>query len=438
MVLADPFSACEPLSDDVRAALRANASLVLVGANDCSPEDKIQHVQDAGAQGILVTEYRSTRGLLYYYTRDKREADLRIPAVEVDATDAETIRAHLEEEEEDTRVYATIDAQDPNPMREFGELPWALYTVLLGVYGGCIVLFGASRLRGFLTIPGKRRKLAIMILVADIFTGVMRMLILVDPSGTRRLFPWPLIEFLFTLDFSFVITTNLLLAFYWDALIRARMTKNFRLQQFKWPCILTCSLMICIEVITSSLRAAWQSAMLFLIVKVFFYVIAGVASTYYFMYSTYLIWKVQVASGDINKMQRQARLRRMALLVALNSGCIILFTLDALLVLPFFPIYETPAGFFCLRFFASFFLYTACLLRVMLFVIRVDTSKSTFSSEELDSKKKASRAEEKEFENEDDDGDNEKDDDDDDHEEDEEAANSDSSSGSSSATIMDD
>ena len=61
LVVAKPFSACEELDKE-----KANGKILIIEEDNCSPETKIVNAQEAGAIGVLIRQYRSTTGLLFY------------------------------------------------------------------------------------------------------------------------------------------------------------------------------------------------------------------------------------------------------------------------------------------------------------------------------------------------------------------------------------
>ncbi len=368
LVVAKPFSACEELDKE-----KANGKILIIEEDNCSPETKIVNAQEAGAIGVLIRQYRSTTGLLFYYS-NMRNRNL-LPAVEITSSDLSEVLLLIEASEIEPNITITAGS---NPIEEFGELPWAIYTTILFVYGFPILIFAIYKLFHWITTTQKNNSiLPILILSLDIFAGIIRLPILLDPSATRRILPWPLIEFFLTVDFSIIITANLVLSFYWYAVMITwvNVLPSFSLQRLKWPCVCICSSLVLLELITSVLRALWFSAMGFLIVKVALYFILSLSVSIFFFYTSYKIY------NHFNQAGKETNLKRQTTIVIICGVSIILFMLTVPLVPS--PLYSVPSGYFLLRFLVSIWIYTASLMHVLLFVVPLDNKNKISAQTEI-------------------------------------------------------
>lgn len=324
---------CKPTAENL------TGGIALVGPNTCLLSDKAWNAQKAGAIGVLAIEYRSTPGLLYYNWGGKHDNDVSIPVVEVSAQDAEGLEEGVE----------VILVPDENPMVEFGEGPWVVYTVFLGIYNAMILGYAVMKLFHFIHSEGQHY-LPLLVLGVNIFTCLLRVPLLLDPNGSRGFLSWQWVELFMTIDFSFAIVAALLIAFHWDAATHISGFK-FELGRYKWPGFIACGVIVTWEVMTSVLRALLLSAKLFLIVKVVMYLL------YSLVIAVYFFWNCRKISAGKKDMQIYAGFAL--------SGCLVLFPLTAFLVPT--PLYTTPLGYFMLRFLASLWLYIAGALQIFMF-----------------------------------------------------------------------
>ena len=305
--LASPFSACEEISP-------CNGSILLIEQDNCSPSQKIANAQSAGAGGVLLTQYRTTDGLLWYYSKEQMKDEIFVPAVEVSFDDSKNMVSLLEE---GNALSIKVDGKDENPLVVFGEAPWVIYSVLLLLYGGPTLVMACRKLYLFRMAKTEFASLPILTLSMVVFVWFLRIPILIDPTGSRRLMPWPAIEFFFTVDFSFVIVTNLLIAFYWNAImVNVTVVQKFSLRRFRLPCIILCIGLLLLEFTTSLLRAAWLSARLFIVAKVLLYCILSLAVSIYFFKTGWNIYKFAQQSlanmGKESFVRRQKSLRKVS------------------------------------------------------------------------------------------------------------------------------
>ncbi len=223
-------------------------------------------------------------------------------------------------------------------------------------------------------------------LASEVFIAMLRIPIMLDPTGSRRLLPWTAVEFFFTLDFSFAIATNFLIAFYWYVIFKTIMKEpgNIGLQKYKVSCGVAVAFLVILEVASSGARAAFVEARILFIFKALLYLALSFVVGVFFAKTAYKAlrfrWKAKGVVGRSKERHRQdIKVRaspvekkpfhfisfQATLLIVTCTFCIFAFCLTVIFVPT--PLYNTPGGYFALRFLASFFVYSISCSQVFLF-----------------------------------------------------------------------
>lgn len=197
----------------------------------------------------------------------------------------------------------------------------------------------------------------------------MRLPLLLDPTGSRGIYTWGVIELFLTIDFSFSIVATLIIAFYWDAEVHS-VTDSFAFTLLKWkfkvPGFLACGILLVLEIVSSVMRALFMPAKPFLIAKALSYAVVSFSVAIYLLFVGLKLTRILKGASDFASGKKLGRSFKMKMYATLGiSACLIMFPIAAILAAS--PLYVTPIGYFGCRFFAGFFLYTATILQITLF-----------------------------------------------------------------------
>ncbi len=179
---------------------------------------------------------------------------------------------------------------DPNPLAPLHPGWWGFYTAFFATYDAVILATAVRKLMVFARHDGGWQwTLPHITLASELFIAVLRLPILLDPTGSRRVLPWTVIEFFFTLDFSLTIATNFLIAFYWYVIFKTIMKEpqNAGLQKYKVLCGAAVAFLVVLEVVSSAARAAFVEARLLFILKALMYFVLSLVVGIFFAYTAY-------------------------------------------------------------------------------------------------------------------------------------------------------
>ena len=201
---------------------------------------------------------------------------------------------------------------DPNPLAPLHPGGWAFYTTFFAVYDAVILATAARKLMAFARRDGGWKwTLPHITLASEVFIAMLRIPIMLDPTGSRRLLPWTAVEFFFTLDFSFTIATNFLIAFYWYVIFKTIMKEpgNVGLQKYKLSCGVAVAFLVILEVASSGARAAFVEARILFIFKALLYLALSFVVGVFFAKTAYKAlrfrWKAKGAVGRSKERHRQ-------------------------------------------------------------------------------------------------------------------------------------
>lgn len=361
VVFADPPDGCSPLKNNV------SGKIVFVVPNRCYPYEKAKNVEDANGTAVLLSGYRDTFGLLIFY-RGPNDGSIDIPVVEV----WNALDPPLQE-----GLNITV-SPSPNPMVEFGQGIWIFYSLFLCVFNLCVLVYVVRKFIIFVK-RGTKGKAALpyVILSMVIGTCLLRIPILIDPTGWNGIWTWGTIEFFLTLDYSPAVMCALIIAFHWNSELR-RVEKgmegagfNLSKKKYSYPVNIGYILLIIFELGTSTFRGRLAPAMPFLIGKVIIYF------SYSWFVGIYFIWNFtkihSVMKGGLNNTKNSLGKKAW---FAFGAGiCLILFGLTVWLVPT--PMYDSPYGYFMLRLLTSIELLMSMLFLVMLFEAKMAKDKTT-------------------------------------------------------------
>lgn len=201
---------------------------------------------------------------------------------------------------------------DPNPLAPLHPGGWAFYTTFFVMYDAIIFVTAARKMMAFARRDGGwQRTLPHITLASELFIATLRLPILLDPTGSRRVLPWTVIEFFFTLDFSLTIATNFLIAFYWYVIFKTIMKEpqNAGLQKYKVLCGAAVAFLVILEAASSTARAAFVEARILFIFKALMYFVLSLVVGIFFAYTAYKAlrfrWKAKGAVGRSKERHRQ-------------------------------------------------------------------------------------------------------------------------------------
>jgi hypothetical protein len=347
LVVPDPSHACAPIAGNL------TGSVALIDSDICSPFKKAENALNAGASAIVIRGYRDTFGLLYFY-RSSGQTEVTVPVVE--------LWAGLKPPENPQGGENVTLVPGPNPIVNFGRGVWIFYTVFYSLFVFVTLVLTGRKFYEF----RKRGEYDILpsLTMGFIFiTCLIRIPILIDPTGMQGVYNWGAVEAFLTLDFSFGVVSALIVAFHWDALTRKIYKEDGSHKRLKIAGFTISTILLIIEVSTSIMRGLYLPAKPFLIGKVILYGLISVPTGIYFLISGRKILKK--AGGGEKIPERMKKKAKYGFGVAV---CLILFPITAFLVPS--PIYDSPFGYFLLRFLAAMWLNFATLLLVGIFEVK--------------------------------------------------------------------
>lgn len=347
-IIPTPSHACGSVSENL------TGFIALVDSDRCAPYTKVKNCLDAGAIAVIIRGYRDTFGLLFFY-RSSDQKKVSIPVVE--------LWGGLKPTESPGGNESAVLSPAPNPIAEFGEIPWTFYTIVLSLY-----ILGTAGLAGrklyVFRKTGGYDILPSLTMGLILITCLIRIPIIIDPTGMRGIYNWGVIEAFLTIDFSFAVVSALVVAFHWDALVRMIEKKDGSHKRLKIAGFVVSILLLIIEIITSVMRGLYLPAMPFLLGKVILYCLIGFPTGGYFFWSGRKIVK---KAGDVGTKVTKS-IKRRAYYGFAVAVFLILFPITAFLVAT--PMYDPPGGYFMLRFLASFWLNNVTLFLVLIFEMK--------------------------------------------------------------------
>ncbi len=350
VVLASPYVSCSKFSD----SKNFTGKIVIVGPDICLPQEKVKHAIDAGAEGVLIEQYRNTKGLLRFY-QNRRSDSFNISVLEISSKNVEKIGNSINSNE---TVFIRLNV-DPNPIVEFGNGVWIFSTIFYAIYDLILILIISKKLWEYYKSELKTSKLTLSILFFDLGICILRIPILIDPTGLFGIYKWSTIEIFMTLDYGLTIAATLAITFVWDATYRHAMKFNRDTKRFKIHIILASiasSLLIILELLTNILRAMLLPAKPFLMAKVFIYFVSSVGVAIYFVSTGTKILNVESKGLMYKSMGKN-------IITCAVFLCLFAFTV------PLVPtsLYSNPTGYFLLRFFVTFWVYNVTSTHMLLF-----------------------------------------------------------------------
>lgn len=356
--LTAPATACEELTNPTDVVDK----IAIIGPDGCLPQIKAKHAINAGAIGVLLEQYRDTHGLLrFYQTEESPMYDISI--LEISADDVSQI-TELLDSGETVEIEMNIN---PNPIIVLGEGPWIFYTLFFALFDfGLIIIIGQKLIR-FVIFKDISAMKTRMVIGLDLFACFLRIPILIDPTGTRKIYEFRIIEFFMTVDFAFAITSTFIIAFMWhDIYLKGMRLKAPRTKGYKGTialAIIVASLLILLEIASDALRAMLLPSKPFLIGKVALYFLSGLIVGIYFFVTGRKI--IKFLSNSQAKVHNRKRIKTISTSIIVCAVCLWLFMITVPLVPT--PLYAKPGGYFILRFLASLWMYMVTATHIPLF-----------------------------------------------------------------------
>ena len=362
LVVADGNRACEPLSVQNESK---EVQIALVSASNCYPGDKAFHVEFAGYQAAVISNDRNNLGLLRYYWNGEDYSDIGIPVVEILPQDYEILAKYILDPK--NNVTIELNSTDHNPWDDFDHRAlWPLYILLIGGFNTIILFLAIYRIYGFIREYGLQSSLPQIVLAIELLSCVVRYLYILDPFSLYEIIPWGVHEAFLTNSFTLSLVTNALIAFYWQEVLHTLIPNQsekilFKLDRFKWPCVIVVSISVGFEIVTSVLFGLLINGGIVVLFKGLMFILTGIACSVFFIYTG-----IQV----IRTSRTNKSVIRLAIMIITSGVFIMLFVVVSLFV----PIsFDTPATFYMINLFA--FIATEGISFNQVLVLRTQNTK---------------------------------------------------------------
>ncbi len=366
LVVTDGKRACQPLSLQGETT---EVQIALVSASNCYPGDKAFHVEFAGYQAAVISNDRNNLGLLRYYWNGEDYSDIGIPVVEILPQDYEILAKYLLDPK--NNVTIELNSTDHNPWDDFDHRAlWPLYILLIAGFNTIIFFLAVHRIYGFIREYGLQPSLPQIVLAIELLSCVVRYLYILDPFSLYEIIPWGVHEAFLTNSFTLSLVTNALIAFYWQEVLHTLIPNqsekiSFKLDRFKWPCVIVVSISVAFEIVTSVLFGLLINGGVVVLFKGLMFILTGLACSAFFIYTG-----IQV----IRTSRTNKNVVRLALMIIASGVFIMLFVVVSLFV----PLsFDTPATFYMINLFA--FLATEGISFNQVLVLRTQNTKKAKS-----------------------------------------------------------
>lgn len=320
--MSDPIDGCSLVSP-------SSASVLFMDGGKCYPSTKAINAQKAGAVGIVVFGYKDDLGTMKYLNGFDG-ALVSVFAFEVGRENREVIQTLL------SASNVTVDiVPDSNPFDPpVQSSVWILYTLCVGSANLFLIIFATYRIARF----RRFKKMSFLPISTYSLLGIsalMRLIIVLDPSGGRFLLPSPIRTVLFGLPLSFNIIASITVALYWIHVFSSKNISNTLdpLKQYRWPYGIVIILVFVLTVLYVCLSAALIESLVLVIASGIVNTIVNAAIFVFFCYACHLI-HVSLRRGVIFK-ETTFLLKRLLFLGVVQSACLMAyFVLGAIFATP--------------------------------------------------------------------------------------------------------
>jgi len=224
-----PPEACSPIQN----IEEINGSIAFIlQEGTCSPGNKIIIAQNAGAIAVVILRtIDESLGILGYV--DWQATGIQIPCVEI-------LRGQIGDQlnsflDGPINVNVTLTPDD-NEFKQFNETgAWVVLSIVIMVFCAICIGLASRKLYNFVKIYGFQLSVAQIVFVIEIICSLERMIYVIDPYFTRRIWPYLVGDILLTFSPHFTFLANLMINFYWqEVLSPTNFTVVILLNPYRW------------------------------------------------------------------------------------------------------------------------------------------------------------------------------------------------------------
>lgn len=249
----DPFNASLLIVEttgcsdsDIPRKSSGNVSIVFFTAlGGCYPDKKIINAEKAGYDACLIVNDRGNLGVLSFYWHFGLVRS-NIPALEIVEWDANSLL-----ENEDLQEVLISD-NEQNPWDSFNLLLFYPFSLIIGGYSALIFFVALYKFYAFYKAGNLKFNLAVKILCIEMLSCLIRFAYVIDPQSIHHIIPWGWHEVFLTNTFTLSLDTNVMVWFYWLALLKQKDAGPPALHWLKWPCYIFISVFTIFDAISSA------------------------------------------------------------------------------------------------------------------------------------------------------------------------------------------
>jgi len=125
---------------------------------------------------------------------------------------------------------------DDNEFKQFNETgAWVVLSIVIMVFCAICIGLASRKLYNFVKIYGFQLSVAQIVFVIEIICSLERMIYVIDPYFTRRIWPYLVGDILLTFSPHFTFLANLMINFYWqEVLSPTNFTVVILLNPYRW------------------------------------------------------------------------------------------------------------------------------------------------------------------------------------------------------------
>jgi hypothetical protein len=346
LVLSDPPNTC----DDIANVQQVQDKIIVSEKGDCFATRKRRMAQNAGAKGIIIFSSQSYIGFMSTDGNRESKDGLTINGVEIaNKYQDDFINLIKDNNRNGISTYASLVPDDNYWLDYINHSIWIVFSNFMIAIEILCLLYCSYNIRKHIILKKTKISMVLVSFILISFGSLLRIVICLDPTGSRGVFTSQESLTLYTISYPFNWTVNILLAFYWQAILSKFNSQkfDFNVSTLKIPCGITIAFLFILDLLTTIMRwySSGRNVDIIILINAVVYILIMIPILFFFGWTSINLVLYLKSTVNINATKDQKRtdtLNKMIIVNILNCIFMMAFLLAVFIALS--SLHQTPIG----------------------------------------------------------------------------------------------